>query len=162
VEPCALDLLSAVRFVDEILRSAVDCSTLESPRVDMLDKDQPHRPLGKKSFQRSNLKFEISNLRTCSKLVIGFNMVMGQAARKLLGRIARSGMGRKRTGLRLGRFLPKSKVSWLSEMSPKISSGVFLGLPSPWGGSSSHLKINPASSPVKSASHLVFPPLPAP
>lgn len=39
VEPCALDLLSVLRFVDDNPKSAVDCSTLESPTVDLLDKD---------------------------------------------------------------------------------------------------------------------------
>jgi hypothetical protein len=39
VEPCALDLLLVVRFVDDNPRSAVDCSTLESPTIDLLDKD---------------------------------------------------------------------------------------------------------------------------
>jgi hypothetical protein len=166
VEPCALDLLPVVRFVNDNPWSAVDCSTLESPTVDLLDKDQPHRLLGKKPLRRSNLKFKISNLRTWSKLVIGFNMVMGQATRKFLGRITRFDQGSKHTGLQLGHFLPKSKVSRLSrllpKMSPEISSGVFLGLSSPGGGSSSRLKTDPASSPVKSASLPVFAPLPAP
>jgi hypothetical protein len=144
----------------------VDCSTLESPTVDLLDKDQPHRPLGKNPLLPSNLKFEISILRIWSKLVIGFSMVLGWAARKFLGPIKKFGLGRKRNGLRLGRFLPKSKVSrlsrLLSEMSPEISSGVFLGLSSPGGGSSSCLKTGLASSLVKSASLPIFPPLPAP
>jgi len=48
VEPCALDLLPVVRFVNDNPWSAVDCSTLESPTADLLDRDQPHRPLGKK------------------------------------------------------------------------------------------------------------------
>jgi hypothetical protein len=48
MESSALDLLSMVRFVDDNPRSAVDCSTLESPTADLLDRDQPHRPLGKK------------------------------------------------------------------------------------------------------------------
>jgi hypothetical protein len=112
MEPCALDLLPVVRFVDDNSRSAVDCSTQESPTVDLLDKDQPHLPLGKKSLRRSNLKFEISNLHTWSRLVIGFNMVLGRVARKFLGWIIRFGLGRKRIGLRLGRFLLKSVVSW--------------------------------------------------
>jgi hypothetical protein len=60
-EPCALDLL-AVRLAEEDSRSAVDCSTLESPPLDLLDKDQPHRPLGKKLIPRLNSKFE-----TCAR-----------------------------------------------------------------------------------------------
>jgi hypothetical protein len=48
VEPCALDLLPMVRFVDDNPRLAIDCSRLESLTVDLLDKDQPHHPLGKK------------------------------------------------------------------------------------------------------------------
>jgi hypothetical protein len=166
VELFALDLLSVMRFVDDNSRLAVDCSTLESSTVDLLDKDQPHRPLGKKPLRRSNLKFEISNLCTWSKLVIVFNKVLGRAARKFLGRIRRFGLGRKRNGLRLGRFLPKSKVSRLSRLLPEmlleISSGVFLCLSSPGGGSFSCLKTGPASSPVKSASLPIFPPLLAP
>jgi hypothetical protein len=67
--------------------------------VDLLDKDQPHRPPGKKPLRRLNLKFEISNLRTWSKLVIGFNMVLGGAAWKFLGWFTRFGLGHKRTSL---------------------------------------------------------------
>jgi hypothetical protein len=88
-------------------------------------------------------------------------MVLGWAARKFLGPITKFGLGRKRDGLCLGRFLPKSKVSrpsrLLSEMSPEISSGVFLGLSSPGGGSSSYLKTGLASSLVKSASLPISP-----
>jgi hypothetical protein len=61
--------------------------------VDLLDKDQPHRPPGKKPLRRLNLKFEISNLRTWSKLVLG------GAAWKFLGWFTRFGLGHKRTSL---------------------------------------------------------------
>jgi hypothetical protein len=47
-------------------------------------------------------------------------------------------------------------------MSQEISSGVFLDFSSPGGGSSSCLKTDPTSSPVKSASLPIFPPFPAP
>jgi hypothetical protein len=85
VEPCALDLISAVRFAEEDQRSAVDCTSLEYPPLDLLDKDQPRSPLGKKPLTRPNSKFKILNLRRWSKLVFGFNLVMGRALRNLLG-----------------------------------------------------------------------------
>jgi hypothetical protein len=61
--------------------------------------------MGKTFLPHASLKFEISKLRTWSKRVIGFNLALGWAAKKLLGRLARNGLRRK--GLRLGRFLRK-------------------------------------------------------
>jgi len=109
VDQCELDLLPAMRVIDADLRSALDCSTLESSSFDLLGKDQPHRLMGKTYLPHASLKFEISKLRTWSKQVIGFNLALGRAAKKLLGRLARNGLRRK--GLRLGRFLQKPNSS---------------------------------------------------
>jgi hypothetical protein len=52
VKPCALDILTAVRSVDrEALRSTVDCSVLETPSLDPLDKEMLLRPLGMKKLE---------------------------------------------------------------------------------------------------------------
>lgn len=71
----SFDFLPAVRVIDADLRSALDCSTLES--FDPLGKKQPRRPLGKSYLPRASLKFKISKLRTWSKRVLGFNMALG-------------------------------------------------------------------------------------
>jgi hypothetical protein len=101
------------------------CSTLESSSFDLLGKDQPHRPMGKTFLPHASLKFEISKLRTWSKRVIGFNLALGRAAKKLLGQLARNGLRRK--GLRLGRFLRKPNSfrssSFLTETMLVASSG---------------------------------------
>jgi len=89
VEQCDLDLLPAMRVLDANLRSALDCSTLESSSFDLLGKDQPLRLLGKTYLSHASLKFEISKLRMWSKRVIGFNKVLGRAAKKLLGQLSR-------------------------------------------------------------------------
>jgi len=147
-----------VRFVEEDQRLAVDCSSLESPPLDLLDKDQPHSPLGKKPLTRPNSKFKILNLRRWSKLVFGFNLVMGRALRNLLGRFAGSGLRWKRSGLHLGHLMLKAKVSRpariLPERMPMTSSGVFLGLPPHGGGSFSHLKTASAFTSVDSQSSI--------
>jgi hypothetical protein len=71
------DFLPVGRFAEEDQRMAVDCYSLESPPLDPLDKDQNHRPLGKKSLPSSNLNFKFSNLRTWKQLVISFKLAMG-------------------------------------------------------------------------------------
>jgi hypothetical protein len=55
LEHCELDFLPAVRVLDADLRSALDCSTLES--YDPVGKDQPRRPLGKSYPPRASLKY---------------------------------------------------------------------------------------------------------
>jgi hypothetical protein len=95
VEPCALDLISAMRLAKEDQRSAVDCSSLESSLLDLLDKDQPRSPLGKKTLTCPNSKVKISNSRTWNKLVFSFSLDVGRAFRSFLGRLARSGLSRK-------------------------------------------------------------------
>lgn len=57
-KPCELDLLPAVRHAEVDPRSAVDCFSLESHPLDLLDKDHNGRPQGK----YSRLNFE-STLR---------------------------------------------------------------------------------------------------
>jgi hypothetical protein len=83
-EPCAIDILPAVRFVEcEVLRSAVDCSMLEIPPLDPMGKLKLLRPLGKKklkaglSARGSTGSARRSNLRTWSELVDRFNLVVG-------------------------------------------------------------------------------------
>jgi hypothetical protein len=56
--------------------------------LDLLDKDRPLGPLGKKLLPRSNSNFEFSILRTWSKLVIGLKVALGRAVRKLLYRLS--------------------------------------------------------------------------
>jgi hypothetical protein len=73
-KPGALDLLPTMRHAKEDPSSAVGCFALESPTLDLLDKDWP---LGKKLLPRSNSKFEFSILRTWSKLVIGLKVALG-------------------------------------------------------------------------------------
>jgi hypothetical protein len=63
---CELDLLPTVRVIDADRRSALDCSTLESPSFDLLGKDQPHRSMGKTLFPHANLKFQ-----SCARGVSG-------------------------------------------------------------------------------------------
>jgi hypothetical protein len=50
------------------------------------------------------------NLRTWSKMFVSFNLAMGQVVGKLLGWFAGSGLGLKRKGFHLGRFLPRLKT----------------------------------------------------
>jgi hypothetical protein len=72
VTPCELDLLSAVWHAEAVTRLAVDCFSLESHPLDLLDKDQIVRPQGK----RSHLNFENSRLRTWRKLGPGFYLAL--------------------------------------------------------------------------------------
>jgi hypothetical protein len=58
VEHRDLDLLPAVRVLDADLRSALDCSTLESSSFDLLGKDQPLHSLGKTYLPHASLKFQ--------------------------------------------------------------------------------------------------------
>lgn len=137
VEPVSLDILPMVRHAEADTRSSMDCFTLESPQLDLLDKDRNFRPLGKKLIPRSNSKFEISNVHTWSKLGIYFDLALGRAIRKILGRFAVSGLDRKRSSFRLASLMSKPKVSrpsrLLVEMMPKSSSGMVMGQP-PVGG----------------------------
>lgn len=54
VEPCFLDLSPSVRHAEDDLRTAVDCFSLESPPLDLLDKDWLICPLGKKLLSHLN------------------------------------------------------------------------------------------------------------
>jgi hypothetical protein len=168
VEQCDLDLLPAVRVLDADLRSALDCSTLESFSFDLLGKDHPLRPLGKTYLPHASLKFEISKLRTWSKRVIGFNKVLGRATKKLLGWLARYGPRRK--GLRLGRLMPKPSSSRSSSFMPETTLVASSGLCEdilpesmmefPYGDPLCEDRPRGGSSLVKPAPPFVFPPLP--
>jgi len=162
VEHCELDFLPVVRVLDADLRSALDCSTLES--YDPVGKDQPRRPLGKSYPPRASLKFEISKLRTWSKRVIGFNLDLGWAAKKLLGRLARNGMRRK--GLRLGCFMPNHSFSRSSlpettlVASSRLCDHILSEMVFPCGGPLCGDRSGGGSSLVELAPPFVFPPLP--
>jgi hypothetical protein len=168
VEQCDLDLPPMVRVLDADLRWVLDYSTLESSLFDLLGKDQPLRLLGKTYLPHASLKFEISKLLTWSKRVIGFNMVLGQAAKKLLGRLARHGLRRK--GLRLGRLMPKPRSSRSSSFMPETTLVASSGLCEdillesvmefPYGGPLCEDRPRGGLSLVKSAPSFVFPPLP--
>jgi len=136
VEQC--DFLLVVRFAEEDQRTAVDYYSLESPSLDPLDKDQNHRPLGKKSLPSSNLNFKYSNLRTWKQLVISFKLAMGRVAGKFLGRFFWSGLGCKHTVIGLGRFLPRPRAS-----RSESASGKMLGLHFIGGGPTRRLRIGP-------------------
>jgi hypothetical protein len=82
--PCELDLFPAVWHAETGTRSAVDCFSLESHLLDLLDKDQFVRPQGKHSC----LNFENSRLRTWRKLGPGFYLALGQAVWRVLIRFA--------------------------------------------------------------------------
>jgi hypothetical protein len=111
----------------------VDCFSLESPPLELLDKDWLICPLGKKLLSHSNLKFEFSKRRTWRKLGNGFNLALGRAVKNILDCFVGTGLGHKRSGFRLARFLPKLLASRSSkimpEMSPEISSGIPLVRP---------------------------------
>jgi hypothetical protein len=164
VDQCELDLLPAVRVIDADRRSALDCSTLESSSFDLLGKDQDHRPMGKTFLPHASLKFEISKLLTWSKRVIGFNLALGRAAKKLLGQLARNGLRRK--GLCLGRFLrkpiPFRSSSFSTETTLVASSRPCdLNLSEfPVGVPLCEDRSRGGSSMVKSVPPFVFPPLP--
>jgi len=164
VDQCELDLLPAVRVIDADLRLVLDCSILESSSFDLLGKDHPHRLMGKTFLPHASLKFEISMLRTWSKWVIGFNLALGRAAKKLLGRLARNGLRRK--GLCLGRFLRKPNSfrssSFSTEMTPVASFGPcdLNLLEFPIGDPLCEVRSGAGSSLVKSVPPFVFPPLP--
>jgi hypothetical protein len=94
-EQRALDLLPMVRHAEVELWSVVDYFSLESPLLELLDKDQHLRPKGKKVLSRLNLNFEnskseYSRTRTWNKL--GY-VALGRAVRKLSGPIFRVGDG---------------------------------------------------------------------
>jgi hypothetical protein len=58
-KPCELDLLPTVRHAESVQRT-----TVELHQLNLLDKDRPLRPQGKKRPSCSNLKIEHSRLQT--------------------------------------------------------------------------------------------------
>lgn len=84
---------------------------------DPLVKGLSLRPLGKKKnhaiHSARGASSPRSNLCTWIRLLVDFNLTLGRVIGKLLGCSAGFGLGPKRRGVRLGRFLPKpkSKVS---------------------------------------------------
>jgi hypothetical protein len=86
--PCEIDLLPAMWHAEAVPRSVVDCFSLESHPLDLLDKDQIVRLQG----QYSRLNFENSRLRTWRKLVPGFYLALGGAVRRVLIRFVGLGL----------------------------------------------------------------------
>jgi hypothetical protein len=101
VSSCLLDFLMSVKSVGEEIRTAVDCSSLESAVPGLLGKDRSFYTLGKKTLFPSILNFERSKRNTWSKLRIGSNLALGRVVKKVLDRLIRTGQGRRRKGLRL-------------------------------------------------------------
>jgi hypothetical protein len=128
-EPCVLDFLPSVRHAEDDLRMAVDCFSLESPPLELLDKDQLICPLGKKLLSHSNLKFDFSKRRTWRMLGNGSNLALGQAVRNILDHFVGTGLGRKRLGFRLARFLPKLLTSCPSKIMPEMSLEISFRIP---------------------------------
>lgn len=136
-ESCELDLLPTVWHAESVQRTAMDCFSVESHQLNLLDKDRPLRPQGKKRPSCSNLKIEHSRLRTWRKLGTGFFLALGWAVRNLLDRFAGSRLSRKSSGFHVARLVPKSKVSRLLSTPPettlKVSSRLILVRPPPGG-----------------------------
>lgn len=136
-EPCVLDLLPSVRHAEEDLRMAVDCFFLESPSLELLEKDwhapselldidRPFSVRWVRSFTHSNLKFEFSKRSTWSKLGNGSNLALGRAVRKILDRFVGIGLGCKCSGFRLARLIPQRLASRPSRILPETSLHPFL------------------------------------
>jgi hypothetical protein len=125
-EPCELDLLPTVWHAESVQRTTVDCFSVESHQLNLLDKDRPLCPQGKKCPSCSNLKIERLRLRTWRKLGTGFFLALGRAVRNLLDRFAGLGLSRKSSGFRVARLMPKAKVSRPSSSTSKVSSGLIL------------------------------------
>jgi len=136
-KPCELDLLPTVWHAESVQRTAMDCFSVDSHQLNLLDKDRPLRSQGKKRPSCSNLKIERLRLRTWHKLGPGFFLALGRAVGNLLDRFAGSGLSRKSSGFRMARLMPKAKVSHPSSSMPettsKVSSGLILVLPPPRG-----------------------------
>jgi hypothetical protein len=136
-EPCELDLLPTVWYAESVQRTTVDCFSLESHQLNLLDKDRFLCPQGKKRPSCSNLKIERSRLRTWRKMGSGFFLALGRAVRNLLDRFAGSGLSHKSSGFRVGRLMSKAKVFRPSSSPPKttskVSSGLILVRPPPGG-----------------------------
>jgi len=89
-----------LRVSSEKLGSLDPLSAVGCPH-DSLVKDRSLDSLDKKPSSRSNSNFERSMMRTWSKLVNSLKVVLGRTIRICLGRLAGSGLGRKRSGFRL-------------------------------------------------------------
>jgi hypothetical protein len=130
VTSCLLDLLPSVKSAGEEIRTAVDCSSLESASPGLLDKDRSFCTLGKKTLVPSILNFERSKRNTWSKLGLGPDLALGRVVRKVLDPLFGTGPGRRRKGLRLARLIPSSLTYRLSKFLPKRSPKVCSGFSS--------------------------------
>jgi hypothetical protein len=117
------DLLPAVSHAEADPRTAVDCFSMESHTLDLLDKDQIVRPQGK----HPRLNFENSRLRTWCKSGHAF-LALGRAVWRVLTRFVGSGLLRKPLGFRVARLKRKPKVSCPAPSSPKMTSEGYYGL----------------------------------
>jgi hypothetical protein len=123
--PCELDLFLVVWHAEAGTRSAVDCFSLESHPLELLDKDQFVRPQGK----QSRLNFKNLRLLTWHKLDPGFYLALGRAVRRVLIPFVGSGLFQK-LGFRVAQLKRKPKVSCLLPSSSvtitEVSSGLVL------------------------------------
>lgn len=98
------------------------------PPVDPMGKDLNLRPLGKKSIHAFHFARGVTTARLtlnlCASILmfVSFNLSMGQAVGKLLGRFAGSDWGLKRKRARLAQFLPKPKLK--ATLESDASKGV--------------------------------------
>jgi hypothetical protein len=76
-KPCELDLLPTLWHAESIHRTTVNCFSVESHQLLLLDKDRPLRTQGKKRPSCSNLKIKHSRLRTWRKLGTRFSFGFG-------------------------------------------------------------------------------------
>jgi hypothetical protein len=127
-KPCELDLLSAVWRIEADPRSAVDCFSLESHPLDLLDKAHNVRSQGK----YFRLNYENSRLRTWRKLGLGFYLALGWAVMRLLARFVGLGLYRKPLGFHVARLMRKPKVSCLPPSLPETTTEVSYGLVMNW------------------------------
>jgi len=91
LEPCELYLLPTVWHAESVQRTTVDCFSVESHQLNLLDKDRHLRPQGKKRPSCSNLKIERSRLRTWRKLGSGFFFGFGPGRKESSGPFCRVG-----------------------------------------------------------------------
>jgi hypothetical protein len=149
--PCDFDLLPAVWHAEADPRTAVDCFSLESQTLDLLDKDQIVRPQGK----HPRLNFENSRLRTWRKSGHTFYLALGRAVWRVLTRFVGSGLLRKPLGFRVARLKRKPKVSCPPPSLPETTlegySGLILNQFPPWGSEVTALGAKEGASLASSA-----------
>jgi hypothetical protein len=122
--PYDFDLLPAVWHAEADMRTSVDCFSLESHTLVLLDKDQIVRPQGK----HPRLNFENSRLRTWRKSGHAFYLALGRAVWRVLTRFVGLGLLRKPLGFSVARLKRKPKVSCPPPSLPETISEGYFGL----------------------------------